>query len=83
MAGERRIFERRIALKTGHILFGPDQDFCDCLVWDLTKSGAMIEIGPETNLPTEFRLISDGLYLNQLCRVIWRDGRKLGLKFAG
>ncbi|MGH1587575.1 pilus assembly protein PilZ [Methylobacterium phyllosphaerae] len=83
MGDERRVFSRGTALKTGHILFGSDQDFCDCLVWDLTRSGAMIEIGPETDLPAEFRLVSEGLYLNQPCRVIWRDGRKLGLKFAG
>ncbi len=83
MPNERRVTTRGTALKTGHILFGPDQDFCDCLIWDLTKSGAMIETGPETNLPAEFQLISERLYLNKTCLVIWRAGRKLGLKFSG
>jgi hypothetical protein len=65
-----------------NVLFGDPQDFCDCLVWDLGRSAATIEIGPDTALPTAFRLVSEGLRLDERCLVIWREDRKLGLKFA-
>ncbi len=43
----------------------------------------MIEIELDTAPPSKFRLISAALYINQNCEVIWRDGRKIALKFAG
>lgn len=74
---------RKAALKTGRIFFGEKQECRDCLVWDLDKTGAMIEVEPGTIIPTVLRLISEGLYLDQSCEVVWRDGRKLELTFRG
>lgn len=73
---------RRAALKTGQIYFGDPQERRDCLVWDLKKSGAMIEVTSDAGPLQTLRLISAALYVNQLCEVVWRDGRKIGLKFA-
>ncbi|QGY02346.1 hypothetical protein MMSR116_11020 [Methylobacterium mesophilicum SR1.6/6] len=82
MAEHRRFERHGSALETGRILFGEPQDFCDCLVSDLGRSIATIEIGPDTALPGTFRLISEGLRLDERCLVLWREDRKLGLKFA-
>ncbi|MDP4005124.1 PilZ domain-containing protein [Methylobacterium sp. NEAU K] len=82
MAEERRNEPRSHALKTGQLAFGHPQEHCDCLVWDIARSGAMIELEPDMTAPETFRLISTGLSLNQLCEVVWRDGQKLGLKFV-
>ncbi|MGU3668390.1 PilZ domain-containing protein [Methylobacterium sp. A49B] len=81
MAKNGRGDPRRIALKTGEICFGDPQECRDCLIWDISKSGAMIEIKEGMVTPETFRLVSAGLYLNQLCEVIWRDGSKIGLQF--
>jgi hypothetical protein len=82
VAEDRRGEPRSHALKTGQVSFGDPQECCDCLVWDIARSGAMIEVEPGTNPPEEFRLISTGLSLNQLCEIVWRDGRKIGLRFV-
>jgi hypothetical protein len=82
MAEDRRFERHGSTLETGKVLFGDPQDFCDCLVWDLGRSAATIEIGPDTALPAAFRLVSEGLRLDERCLVIWREDRKLGLKFA-
>jgi hypothetical protein len=79
---ERRSEPRTHALKSGQIVFGEPQERQDCLVWDLGKSGAMIEVEPEVSIPEEFRLISAGLALSQICEVIWRDGRKIVVRFV-
>jgi hypothetical protein len=82
VAEDRRSEPRSHALKTGQVSFGDPQECCDCLVWDIARSGAMIEVAPDTKLPEEFRLISTGLSLNQLCEVVWREDRKIGVKFV-
>ena len=83
MAEDRRGELQRAALKTGQVYFGEPQERRGYLVWNLGKSGAMIEIESDTAPPSKFRLISAALYINQNCEVIWRDGRKIALKFAG
>jgi hypothetical protein len=69
-------------LMDGCVLFEEKQHFCACLVWDVAKKFAMIEVGPDTVLPSEFRLISDKLFLDRMCKVIWCHGRQLGIRFA-
>lgn len=81
MAEDLRNQPRSLALKTGHIFFGDTQDGCDCLVWNICRHGALIEVERETIPPEEFRFILMGLSLNQLCEVVWRDGRRVGVKF--
>jgi len=82
MAEDFRNEARKSALKVGQIFFGAPQDGLDCLVWDLSKSGAMIELDQHATPPDTFRLISPGLSLNQRCEVIWRSDLKIGVKFA-
>ncbi|WP_267422747.1 PilZ domain-containing protein [Methylobacterium sp. GC_Met_2] len=82
MAEDFRDEPRKPALKAGQISFGAPQDSLDCLVWDLSKSGAMIEVDLHSSPPDTFRLLSAGLSLNQRCEVIWRSDRKIGVKFV-
>jgi hypothetical protein len=82
VANELRNEKRKFALKTGQVFFGEQQDCCDCLVWDMAQSGAMIEADLGEANPEKLRLISEALYLDQLCEIVWREGRKIGLKFV-
>ncbi|MGH1574312.1 PilZ domain-containing protein [Methylobacterium sp. P31] len=81
MSEERRNDPRNPALMAGQIAFGDPPGCCDCLVWDIARSGAMIEVEDDMPPPEQFRLISTGLALNQLCEVVWREDRKVGVKF--
>lgn len=82
MPNELRDVPRSHALKTGEIFFGEPLECRDCLVWDISRTGAMIEVELDAAAPEKMRLISSGLALDQFCKVIWRDGRKVGLKFG-
>jgi hypothetical protein len=72
----------RHAAKTGQIYFGDPQERRGCLVQELNKFGAMIEVDLDVPLPEKLRLISAALALNQLCVIAWREGRRVGLRFA-
>jgi hypothetical protein len=69
------------ALKRGELFFSGTPGSCDCLVWDINRDGAMIQVDPDATPPDRFRLVSGGLFLNQLCEVIWRNGQSIGVKF--
>ncbi|AWN41401.1 hypothetical protein [Methylobacterium durans] len=58
-------------------------DGLECLVWELTVDGAIIEIEPQAVAPNLFRLQSPALALDETCRVTHREGRKLTVRFAG
>ena len=53
----------------------------ECLVWDISDRGAMIEV-ESLDVPDTFTL-SVGKYLRpRLCSVVRREGRRLGVTFA-
>lgn len=72
----------RAALKTGEIFFDNNIESLDCLVWEIGKFGALIEVKRQSEIPDIFRLISTALFLNEDCEVLWREGRKIELKFV-
>ncbi len=82
MAEERLDEPWRPAFKTGQIFFGRPPECCDCLIWELRASGAMIELHPEVMPPHTLRLISIALLLNQPCEVVGREGRRIELRFS-
>jgi hypothetical protein len=79
---ERRRKPRRDAFKLGGIFVNDKSPPLDCLVWNANDQGAMIEVSPDTVLPVTFRLIVTSLFIDQACRVVWRNGRKVGVEFA-
>lgn len=78
---ERRRDERRPATTRGIIKFGPAGQEIACSVDDLTARGAGLRVGSAFGLPRVFRLTIDGESTARHCRVIWVDGKKLGVTF--
>lgn len=72
----------RAGLKTGQIYFGDPKERCGCLIWNLNKGGALIEVVSDGPIPQKLRLISAALEVDKLCHVVSHDGRKISLKFA-
>ena len=70
------------ARKTGQLYFGDLRERCGCVVWSLAGSEAVGEVNASTSLPDRLRLISAALTIDKSCDVVWRDGRKFGLRFA-
>ena len=80
------MFERRRDLrppiyKRGFIRFGPAGKDLPCTVNDLTPGGAGLSVGTTFGMPRVFQLAIDGETGARHCRVIWIDGKKLGVTF--
>jgi PilZ domain len=78
---ERRKEPRPPIYKHGFIKFGAAGNEIRCTVNDLTPRGAGLSVGTTFGLPQVFRLTIDGEASTRHCRVIWIDGRKLGVTF--
>jgi hypothetical protein len=78
---ERRREGRVFIYKRGVIKFGSAGTELPCTVNDLTPRGAGLSVGSTFGLPQVFQLAIDGEAGTRHCRVIWTDGKKLGVSF--
>lgn len=78
---DRRKDSRTSSHVRGVIKFGPAGQELPCTVEDLTTGGAGLHVGTTFGLPKVFRLTVDGEIETRHCRVIWTDGKKLGVSF--
>jgi hypothetical protein len=79
MAQNRRA-PRHIVRKAGTVRFRGRG--IDCLVRNLSTSGAAIEVAYPTEIPERFVLVlpDDGLHL--ACRAVWRSEGRIGVSFG-
>lgn len=79
---ERRSEVRATTNKRGAIKFGASGQELPCTVLDLTPVGAGLSVGTTFGVPQVFQLLIDGEKLSRHCRVIWTNGKKLGVSFV-
>ncbi len=78
VGAEHRKHQRFRTIKTAKIDYGPG---IDCKIWNLSHSGAAIRLlNDQIKLPASFFLELD-YGTTYLCRVCWRDGDEIGVKF--
>ncbi|GJD96246.1 pilus assembly protein PilZ [Methylobacterium iners] len=82
MDANLRKFPRQNAFKIGVIRIDNCSPDIECLIWDDSEAGARIEPIGEDAVPDEFELFLDDLQARRSCRVIWRQGRKIGVVFT-
>jgi hypothetical protein len=77
---ETRIAQRVRVVKTARIEYGGDK--IDCTLYDLSTTGAAIEVANSAIIPETFTLVlpDDGLKI--LCHVIRRSRFRIGVAFA-
>ena len=78
---ERRQDGRLSTHRRGIIKFGPAGQELSCTVEDLTSTGAGLQVASTFGLPRVFRLTIDGEVGSKHCRVVWMDGKKVGVSF--
>jgi hypothetical protein len=78
---ERRLDQRVLLSKHGSIKFGAAGTEVPCSVNDLTPRGAGLNVASSFGLPQVFQLTINGEKGTRHCRVIWTDGKKLGVTF--
>ena len=77
-----RITVRHRTLKEAKVVLS-DWTAIDCVLRDLSDTGARIEFGGSTDLPKEFRLlvVSTKTLFPAVC--VWQRGLSAGLRFTG
>jgi hypothetical protein len=80
-ANEARIAPRRRMLKSGKVAYADRHVTIDCLVRDMSATGARLRVEGSVTAPDTFELLIplDGIEAN--CQVVWRAGSDLGVKF--
>jgi hypothetical protein len=66
--------------KAGTINF--DNRTVDCLVRNLSETGAAMEVPNQGGIPARFELVIPGDALSLWCRVVWRKDHRMGVMFV-
>jgi hypothetical protein len=77
---EHRTAPRRRFLKAGRITFASGATF-DCIVRNLSETGAALEVGSPVGIPERFTLVIDADHLHLPCRIVWRKETRIGVHF--
>jgi PilZ domain-containing protein len=76
---DRRRAARRKVLKAAQA-FWPNGDSSQCVVYNLSESGAQLELrGP---VPNVFELLIEDEPLRRSCSVVWRRANRVGVEFG-
>lgn len=65
-------------LKSGKIVLG--KHTIPCTVRNLSTAGACVQVQTTSGLPAAFNLVMEN-QPPRLCRTIWRDDTRIGIKF--
>ncbi len=76
----RRKFDRTCVQKSARILLEDSSGF-DCIVQDLTNTGAGIQVSNLINLPEALDLTFDFGRSIRPCRLAWRNLDRMGVEF--
>ena len=75
----QRIAPRRRILKAGSIESGGG--VIDCIVRNLSETGAALEVVSPLFIPDRFTLIVPTDQLKQRCHIVWRKQKRIGIAF--
>ena len=80
---DRRRDDRRDTHAAGCIMLDQDSRSVFCLVHNLSRSGAKLEVVQPLDPPDTFLLTIDGEPGTVRAEVVWRDGFMTGVRFIG
>jgi hypothetical protein len=75
---EQRDSRRQRVLKPGTIAFNGSG--IDCVVRNISVTGAALEVESHSGIPPTFDLIMPGKF-SERCRVLWRKDKRIGVVF--
>ena len=78
---EQRGLRRRRVLKRGLIDFNNGYSRFSCVVKNLTDSGAMLEMGETTGMPSRVGFQMDDLKPAN-AEIVWRSANRIGIRFC-
>ena len=80
MRDERRRAPRQRNLKSAQIVFNDRASVIDCLLRNVSESGASLQVSNTIGVPDTFELAFDSR--RRTCKVEWRDLNRLGVVFS-
>jgi len=83
MSDNRRGTPRKDAFQVAALVAEGGTDALECLVWDLSATGAQVELAPGIDAPDRFILRVTDYEPPRRGRVVRREGRRLGVRFEG
>ena len=78
---DRRAEPRRRVLKEGKILFNHRRSVIDCVLRNMSETGACLELASPLGAPEAFDLLIDGETQPRTCASVWRHDNKIGVTF--
>src|SRR5579871_6124422 len=81
LVGERRRRQRRRSLLGGKIVLENDVIY-DCVIRDISGTGALVRLSHPTPVPVAFRLVDLSRGVAFSATVAWRDLNSLGLRLT-
>ena len=79
VAEQRRAARRRVQCRAS-LAKSEQAPRQDCIVYDISHTGARILIDPAIELPSEFLLVLSR-NVTRRCRLVWRKERHAGVRF--
>ncbi|WP_375462714.1 PilZ domain-containing protein [uncultured Methylobacterium sp.] len=81
MSDNRRSAPRKDAFRVANLSADGRADALECLIWDVSETGAQVEVAADAVVPDRFTLRITAYEPPRRCRVVRRDGRRLGVHF--
>lgn len=82
-ASERRSTPRNRTIQGGKIVYGDFRFLVDCVIRDISSSGARLKVEDPSEVPETFHLYD---YKHQRlipAEAVWRSEREVGVRFVG
>ena len=79
---DRRQEPRQRMLRPGRIFFSDRLATMPCTIRNVSRHGAMLLVTATQGLPDHFALEIAGVISPHSCRVVWRQERRLGVRFG-
>jgi len=79
---DRRNQSRARTLKSARILLNHHQSVINCVVRNLSPTGACLKVETTFGIPDRFDVMFDMDKSIRPCRLIWHSGKQIGVEFA-
>ena len=78
---ERRKSPRNRTFKAAEITFAGHGATIDCVVRNISATGAGLEVASPIGIPDDFDLVLTADHATHHCHVVWRKAKRLGVRF--
>jgi hypothetical protein len=78
---ENRLSPRRNTMIEAQIVYEGGRRRMDCIIRNLSETGAKIEVPTVIGMPNNFELVAPR-YRPHGCRIVWRALREIGVEFT-